>query len=166
MQPHSITPWYESVSAMLSKKVTVLEEYDEVVSSPSLTVNIPAVTVLKKMISRTKKDVKFSRINVYTRDGFSCQYCGEKKPIRSLTYDHVHPFSKGGKTVWENIVTACGRCNSKKDNKLLEDSGMKLLKRPVKPKTLPLSSALVLPAKVPALWLPYLEGQEGTIRSA
>lgn len=166
MAPHGIIPWYESISAMFGKKVLVLEEYSETVSSPSITVRIPAVVVLRKAIARTKRDVKFSRANVYQRDDHRCQYCGAKKPTRELTYDHVVPFSKGGKTVWENIATACSPCNTKKDDKTLERSGMRLLKKPVRPKSLPITSVMALPAEVPALWLPYLEGHSGLTRSA
>src|ERR1700686_1046450 len=137
MHPHRVTEWHESISLALSRKADVLEEYDEVVRSPSITVQIPAVLRLKKNLARPKTDEKFSRSNVYTRDQWTCQYCGEKKTPRQLTYDHVLPFSKGGKTDWHIIVSACGRCNRRKANKTPEKAGMRLLKHPVKPRSLP-----------------------------
>jgi 5-methylcytosine-specific restriction endonuclease McrA len=166
MAPHRISMWHESISLSLGHKADVLEEYDEVVRSPSITVQIPAVLRLKKHLSRTKNDVKFSRQNLYTRDGYACQYCGHKFAPKLLTYDHVLPFSKGGKTTWENIATACSKCNLKKRNRTPEQAGMKLLKLPVKPKSLPLTTAILLPHVVPELWLPYLEGHQTISRSA
>lgn len=156
MQPHQSVSWQEAVTLAFLDKAEVLEEYDASVSSPSMTVQIPAVLRLKKHVSRTKKDIKFSRINVYQRDDFRCQFCGEKKPQRALTYDHVVPFSRGGKTEWTNIVTACGPCNRRKGNRTPDEAGMHLMKRPVKPKVLPLVTAFVLPKTIPPQWLPYL----------
>ncbi len=134
----------------------MLEHYDAFVSSPSVRLQVPAVVRLRKMIARVKADVKFSRINVYTRDGFRCQYCGLKRTTKHLNYDHVLPRSQGGKTVWDNIVTSCISCNLRKDCRTPEQAGMRLLKRPTKPKTLPLSGTFVLPKDVPGPWMPYL----------
>jgi 5-methylcytosine-specific restriction endonuclease McrA len=156
MQPHQTTSWEEAVTLVYLKKGEVLEHYDAHVSSPSITYQIPAVIRLKKMIARIKTDVKFSRVNVYTRDGFRCQYCGLKKVMKLLNYDHVIPRSQGGKTTWDNIVTSCIKCNLKKDCQTPEEAGMRLLKKPVKPKSLPLSGVFIPPAHVPELWEPYL----------
>jgi 5-methylcytosine-specific restriction endonuclease McrA len=158
MAPHKLYDWHQSISAVLGKKANVLEEYEETVSAPSITLRIPAVIQLRKHLSRTKNDVKFSRHNVYLRDGFRCQYCGERFESRELTYDHVTPRSKGGLTNWTNIVAACRHDNGRKGNRTPEQAGMRLLTRPVKPKSLPLTGALALPRAVPELWLPYLEG--------
>lgn len=158
MQPHQSISWQEAITNVFLKKADVLEHYDAFVSSPSITLQIPAVIRLRKMIVRTKTDVKFSRINVYTRDGFRCQYCGKKYIMKHLNYDHVVPRSQGGKTTWENIVTSCVRCNSHKDSRTPEQAGMRLLKRPVKPKSLPLSGTFTIPKDVPELWAPYLIG--------
>ena len=157
MQPHQSVVWQEAVTLVFLGKAEALEHHDAVVSSPSVTIRLPAVARLKKTVSRMKKDVKFSRLNVYARDGFRCQFCGEKKAQRLLTYDHVLPFSRGGKTEWTNIVTACGSCNRRKANRTPEEANMRLLQRPVRPKALPLVSAFALPNVVPAEWLPYLQ---------
>ncbi len=79
-----------------------------------------------------KIDPNFTRFNVFLRDKFSCQYCGSK---HELTFDHLLPRSKGGKTDWDNVVTACSACNVKKGGRLLEKSGMKLNQRPFQPTT-------------------------------
>lgn len=75
----------------------------------------------------------FNRKNLFRRDCCRCQYCGKQMVTEELTIDHVIPRSKGGPTSWENCVLACVNCNSKKANRSLEASGMKLLKKPVKP---------------------------------
>lgn len=157
MQPHQVVDWMEAVTLVYLKKADVLEHHDDFVSSPSTTIQLPAVARLKRVVARTKTDVKFSRLNVYTRDGFRCQYCGTKRTMKHLNYDHVIPSSKGGKTVWENIVTSCIPCNLNKANKTPEQAGMRLMRHPVKPKSLPLTGTLVLPAEVPQIWKPYLD---------
>lgn len=156
MHPHQTVSWQEAVTLVYTKKGQVLEHYDAFVSSPSTTIQLPAVLRLTAMIAKMKSDVKFSRINVYTRDGFRCQYCRVKKPIKQLNYDHVIPRSKGGRTDWENIVTSCIPCNLKKDCKTLEQVGYRLMKKPVKPKSLPIAGVFILHTKAPELWHPYL----------
>ena len=76
------------------------------------------------------KGVVLSRDNVFKRDGFKCQYCGTEK---ELTLDHLIPKAKGGKTSWNNLVTACKSCNAKKGNYSLEEAGLELNLRPFRP---------------------------------
>lgn len=120
-QPISILPpstinWKEAITYMYLDKVHVLEWYDDwVVRSENWETRVPAVIMLKEMLRR-KRNPRFSRYNVYLRDLFTCQYCNTPEPQSKLTMDHVLPISKGGKTEWNNIVTACGPCNAKKGN--------------------------------------------------
>lgn len=158
MQPHSIATWQQSIVLLVTDKIDVLESYDATVSSPSLTLQIPAVVRLRKDVSMHKKGVKFSRINILTRDKLTCCYCGHKKQPRELNYDHVIPRAKGGKTVWENIVSACKPCNSKKGNRTPAQAGMRMHFKPYKPTTLPVMQPLLLDvSKVVDIWKPYLE---------
>lgn len=121
-----------------------------------LVVKMPAVIRLISVLGR-KKVVKFSRINVLTRDGFACQYCAAKKPSIELNYDHVLPRSRGGKTTWTNIVSSCLPCNSRKSNRTPEEAGMRLLKAPVCPKSLPIVAIrLHSLGEIPSLWRDYL----------
>ena len=90
---------------------------------------LPSVIALKEQIS-TKKDPAFTRFNVFLRDNCTCQYCGIKKKIKDLTFDHIIPRSHGGKTNWLNVVSACRSCNFKKGNKPLKSSGLKLKVQP------------------------------------
>jgi 5-methylcytosine-specific restriction endonuclease McrA len=155
MAPHKILPWQSAVTLVVLGKVDVLEEYDDTISSPSIELRTPAVVRLKRAIASMKRGVKFSRINVFTRDEFRCQYCGARKGMRELNYDHVIPRVRGGKTVWENIVTSCYACNDRKGHKTLEQAGMKLLRRPFKPRTLPMSFLPLDLRKVPERWAGY-----------
>src|ERR1700733_13585728 len=98
MAPHKIISWERAVVLVVLGKVDVIEEYDEEIRSRHLALRTPAVVRLKKARSTTKQVVRFSRINVYMRDGFRCQYCGERKSMRDLNYDHVTPRVKGGQT--------------------------------------------------------------------
>lgn len=82
--------------------------------------------------------VTFSRRNLFKRDHFMCQYCGERPGSEALTIDHVLPRSRGGKSNWENCVLACLDCNGRKANRTPEEARMPLLKRPVRPKWQPL----------------------------
>lgn len=116
MLPPSTIQWKEAITYLWLDKVHVLEWYDDwVVSSASWETRVPAVIMLKDMMKRKRKP-RFSRYNVYLRDMFTCQFCLTQFPQSQLTLDHVLPISKGGKTNWENIVAACGPCNSRKGN--------------------------------------------------
>ena len=160
MAPHKIISWQRAVVLVVLGKVDVLEEYDEEIRSRSFALRTPAVVRLKRGGTTQKQAVRFSRINVYTRDGFRCQYCGEKKTMRDLNYDHVIPRVKGGRTVWENIVTSCYACNDRKGSRSPEEAGMTLRKRPFKPKSLPVTPiALALSvtrSEMPDVWLRWL----------
>lgn len=114
--PLSAVPWKEAILYMYHDKCDVLEWYDDwVVRSPSWETRVPAVIMLKQFLRRSA-GVRFSKSNVYLRDQYHCLYCGTNVNNSTATMDHVIPISKGGKTNWENIVTACGPCNTKKAN--------------------------------------------------
>ena len=127
--PLSLWPWQEAVKAVWLDRVQIVAEYEEVVRSPSTTIRIPSVVVLKDFV-KPQKRVAFTRFNLFLRDEFSCQYCGSKG---DLTFDHVIPRARGGITSWENVVAACSRCNLRKGSKSLKQSGMALCKPPRRP---------------------------------
>jgi 5-methylcytosine-specific restriction endonuclease McrA len=156
MAPHKIITWQRAVVLSYLAKVEVLETWDEELCGPSASMKVPAVVRLTKGPVSTKTSIRFSRLNVFTRDKFRCQYCGEKKLTRQLNYDHVVPRVKGGKTVWENIVTSCYPCNDRKGSRTPEEAGMKLLRKPFKPAHLPVVPPIRLDeGDVPELWQPY-----------
>lgn len=128
--------------ADVSQQMVQVEE-DEFICSTNLKIKIPRVIVLVFYDKLPKRQVRFSRKNIFERDNYTCQYCGKQPPRRNkikwmeknqLNLDHVVPRSKGGKTVWTNIVTSCYDCNYKKGSKTLDQLGWKLKKRPKVPK--------------------------------
>lgn len=127
--PLSLWPWQDAVKAAFLDRVDIVAEYDEVVRSPSMTIKIPSVVVLKDYV-KPQKRVAFTRFNLFLRDEFRCQYCGAKD---DLTFDHVIPRASGGITSWENVVAACAPCNLRKGSKSLRRSGLGLRKVPRQP---------------------------------
>lgn len=111
--PLSIWSWQDAVKAVWLDRVSVLSEYETAVHSPRMTMRLPSVIALKEYIPSARRPA-FTRFNVFLRDEFSCQYCGVDRPSHDLTFDHVIPRSRGGRTTWENVVTACGPCNLRK----------------------------------------------------
>ncbi len=133
----------------------VLEEVDKPVRSQRQEWKMPSVIRQLKKFKRGR-DVQFSRLNIYMRDDWTCQYCRKKKSARDLNLDHVVPRCQGGQTNWKNIVTACRKCNDKKADKSVEEAKMKLLKMPEKPKKLP--QQMVINVKVlPKEWEAYID---------
>ncbi len=129
--PLSLWSWQDSIKSVFLNRVSIVSYYDRVVRSPSFSMKLPSVIALKDYI-KPLRNPNFTRFNVFLRDKFSCQYCGSKN---ELTFDHLLPRSKGGKTNWENVVTACSSCNVQKGGRLLEKSGMKLSIVPFAPTT-------------------------------
>lgn len=78
--------------------------------------------------------IHYNRRTIYRRDGYKCQYCGQSKSTSELSLDHVTPRCQGGLTTWENIVVACTECNSRKAGRTPDEAGMKLLRKPFRPK--------------------------------
>jgi len=155
-QPHRVVTWQRAVMLWWEGKCEVVEEYDNDIRSVSITIKMPAVVRLLHRVRGKKQAVKFSRINVATRDNFTCQYCVKKLPLSKLTYDHVVPKSKGGKTCWENIVMACHPCNEGKRDRSPEQAGLKLRKQPVKPAYLPVVTMRFEMTNIPDAWVSYV----------
>ena len=137
-EPVARVPWQRAVTLLFLGKVEVVEEYaDREIRSVTFVVKVPSVVRLLRALRGAKKGIKFSRENVYARDGGRCQYCGAGVRRSEITFDHVVPRALGGTTKWENIVIACVPCNQKKGGRTPVQAGMKLRATPVKPKKLP-----------------------------
>lgn len=154
--PLKVVPWQRAVQLLFLNKVEMIEEYDQDIRSTYLVIKVPSVVRLLNGFRRHKKPVKFSRVNIYGRDGYVCQYCGVKKTMGELTYDHVVPRTLGGKTTWTNIVTACSKCNAKKGGRTPEQARMRLKKKPVQPKDVPAIVIALSRTSVPDAWRDYL----------
>jgi 5-methylcytosine-specific restriction endonuclease McrA len=116
MLPLSTIGWEEAIRYLVSEKATPLEWYDDwIVRSEKWSTRVPAVMILKEY-QKKKTSVRFSKQNVFLRDGYVCQYCEDDVSKKTATLDHVLPTSHGGKTTWENTVTACAPCNASKGN--------------------------------------------------
>ena len=122
--PLSLWSWQDAIKAAFMDRVEIVAEYDYKVHSPSVSLKIPSVVVLKDYV-KPRKRVAFTRFNVFLRDEFRCQYCGKKG---ELTFDHILPRSSGGITSWGNVVAACAPCNMRKGSKSLRRAGMSLRK--------------------------------------
>lgn len=131
------------------------EHGDDVIRTPRMVLKVPRVVVLQGYDKLPRTRVRFSRQNVYLRDGFKCQYCAKRFPRHQLNLDHVVPRTQGGKTSWENVVCSCVKCNLAKGGRTPREANMKLLKVPKRPSW---SSLTPLLGRVPYKeWLPFLD---------
>lgn len=110
----------------------------EMIHGASLSILVPKIVVLSVYDRVPRLEVRFSRRNVLLRDKFTCQYCAKVMPETQLNLDHVTPRDKGGRTTWENIVTSCFRCNTRKANQLPHEAGMHPQRPPFAPRWRPL----------------------------
>jgi 5-methylcytosine-specific restriction endonuclease McrA len=127
--PLSVWNWQDTIKAVFLDRVTILEEYDRTIASPSFSMRLPSVVCLKTYVKPARHPA-FTRFNVFLRDRFTCQYCGTRD---ELTFDHVIPRVHGGHTTWENIVAACSPCNLRKGGYLPHQIAMHPLQKPYKP---------------------------------
>ncbi|MBW1681596.1 MAG: HNH endonuclease [Deltaproteobacteria bacterium] len=155
-EPLRIINWKKAITLLLLGKVEVVEEYKREIRSVTFSVKLPSVVRLLRMVKRPNTPVKFSRQNIYARDKYRCQYCGTRFSPEELTYDHVLPRSRGGKTQWENIVTCCIPCNRRKGGRTPGEAGMSLVKKPTKPRWIPAIRITIGFREVPHSWRDYL----------
>jgi len=160
--------WYMKYDTHNSRSIEILDFYkdDYILGTNNKHHPIPCVVKTFKYYKLKNQEVNFSRKNLFLRDNFSCQYCGIKKDINKLTYDHVIPKSlwsdtKSSATCWTNIVTACYDCNRKKGNKTPKQANMPLLNLPIVPKKnikyLPVTQLISnIRYNMPEEWLIYL----------
>lgn len=136
-------------------EIPVMANDRDVVATPSLRLKVPRVLQLTSCDRHPRQDVRFSRHNLYARDGSRCQYCGRRFPTAELSLDHVVPLSRGGKTDWDNVVCACLKCNVRKGNRTPDEAGMVLVKVPVRPKPSPLG--FLSPQRIHPDWRNFLD---------
>jgi 5-methylcytosine-specific restriction endonuclease McrA len=155
-QPLRVEPWTRAITDVFLGRVEVVEySRDRTIKAVTRELPMPAVVRVLRRFRRVRRAIRFSRVNIFTRDDFTCQYCGDRLVTEELTFDHVVPRAAGGKTTWENIVTCCVPCNRAKGNRTPEEARMKLRRRPTKPHHLPVVTADLDRRQVPEEWLPY-----------
>ena len=154
-EPLNVCSTKRAVSMMISEKATMLENGRGFIRSITMDFPAPSVIRLGRMIKRPRPSVKLSKSEIFRRDAYVCQYCG-KKTIE-LTIDHIVPRSKGGSHSWDNLITACPKCNTKKGAKTKKEANMELLSIPKTPS----ASAFYMFKKYlnkNETWLPYIDG--------
>jgi 5-methylcytosine-specific restriction endonuclease McrA len=122
----------------------------------------PRVIVLTVFDRVPRRHVRFSRANVMTRDGFTCQYCGDRPPRSQLNLDHVVPRAHGGRSTWENVVASCLDCNRQKGGRTPEQAGLRLLRAPARPRWTPLATLPLAHVRHDE-WRPYLRVVDGPL---
>jgi 5-methylcytosine-specific restriction endonuclease McrA len=152
--PLSLWGWQDAVKAVFLDRVNIVSEYDRAVRSPSIEMKLPSVVSLKNYV-RPALYPAFTRFNVFLRDRFTCQYCGDDQ---DLTFDHLVPRSRGGMTRWENVTTACAPCNLQKGGKLPHEAKMHPALKPYRPTVFELhrNGRLFPPNYLHESWLDYL----------
>jgi 5-methylcytosine-specific restriction endonuclease McrA len=155
-QPLRVEHWTRAVADLFRGKIEVIEySRDRTIKGVSREWPMPAVVRVLRRFRRDRQAIRFSRLNIYTRDGFTCQYCGGRQDSEDLTFDHVLPRAAGGRTTWDNIVTCCVACNAAKASRTPEQAGMRLRRRPTKPRYLPAVTVRMDRRQVPEEWRPY-----------
>ena len=135
-------------------KLAIVER-EEAIGLVDRMIRIPRVILLLAYDRMPIGQVRFTRLNIYTRDKSTCQYCGKRFAKSDLSLDHIIPRSSGGRSTWENIVCCCAPCNRKKGGRTPHDAGMNLLKRPKKPNWTPFYKISLRDLKRKE-WLPFL----------
>ena len=130
--PLSLWSWQDAVKAVFLDRVSILSTYDRSVRAVNFEMKLPSVIALKDYVPSERKPA-FTRFNVFLRDRFACQYCDDSFPANDLTFDHLVPRSRGGRTEWGNVVTACSACNLRKGSRLPRECGMYPRHRPAPP---------------------------------
>lgn len=153
-QTHDLGSWIEYSARSTST---------DLIHTVRLAMQVPGIVVLGLYEKIPRLEVKFTRRNVFLRDQFTCQYCARSLPEVQLNLDHVIPRQKGGRTTWENIVTSCIRCNTRKANKLPHEADMHPLNKPVAPRWKPLFG-LRENGLGAASWAHFLDPESGAIR--
>ena len=157
-EPLRVVHWKKAITLLWQGKVEVLEVYDRDIQGVSITLKLPAVMRLLRPVrlKDSHRAVKFSRITIFTRAGYACQYCNKTHSCDVLTFDHIIPIARGGKKTWENIVTACWRCNNRKSGRFPEEAGMRLVRKPMKPRWNPVITITIGIRNAPQSWRDYL----------
>jgi len=129
-QPLAVVSARRAVVLVLKDKAELLVPNGQLFRSERVSMEAPSVLRLRQFVRVPyRATAPLTRRAVFARDSWSCQYCGSA----AENLDHVVPKSRGGTHTWENVVAACRRCNSKKENRLIEDAGLRLARRPMAP---------------------------------
>ncbi len=134
-EPLNICKLKRAITLLLKNKAEVVEQDSSFINTVSSKIEVPSVIRLCYLVKVPTKKIQPTRRNILIRDNFTCQYCGKK--TNDLTIDHLIPRKYGGKSTWENLVSACKECNNKKGDKPLSEVNIKLKSTPKSLKYIP-----------------------------
>lgn len=154
--------WVEMSEFMAAEEEAI--EHGEWVHSVNFAVLVPRVIRLTLYDKVPKLTLRFNRRNLFARDNNTCQYCGKHYSLSQLSFDHIIPRSRGGKTTWENVVCCCLRCNGRKGDHLPEEVNMKLIQKPIRPRQNPLMTVKLDNPKY-EIWRTFLKGSSSLTQS-
>jgi 5-methylcytosine-specific restriction endonuclease McrA len=154
-EPLKIIPWERAITLMFRGKVEVVNTYEREVRSVSLAIKVPSVVRLLRYVKLGARKPPLTRLNLLARDNFSCQYCARELTIKDSSIDHVVPRSQGGRTTWENVVTACHPCNREKGGRTPVQARMLLRSTPREPDWLPVLTVR-FSRSMPVTWHHFL----------
>ena len=154
-EPLSVVSVRRAVLLLLKEKAEIVEAAEAELRSEHVSMPMPLVIRLVYYVRIPHRlSLPVTRRTVLARDHYTCQYCGRQPSRKDLTVDHIVPRSRGGHTAWENVVTACQRCNGRKGNRTPEEAGMSLLSPPVRPRYVALT--LVEGGEIRHVWDKYM----------
>lgn len=154
-EPLSVVSVKRAVVLLLKEKAELIEAAEARLRAENFSLPVPLVIRLVYFVKIPARiSLPVTRRTVLARDNFTCQYCGVIPPRKFLTVDHVLPRSRGGKTTWENVVTACEKCNGKKGNRTPAEANMVLLDQPKRPRYIAI--AALSSTEVRQAWSKYM----------
>lgn len=131
-EPLNVCDVRRAVAMLIGGKAEIVENGRGELHSASQVLPFPSVIRLAYLIRRPRPRVRLTRREIFRRDGYTCQYCGQQ--MHTLTMDHVIPRTRGGAHTWENLVSACPTCNRRKGSRTPEEAHMSLLHVPYEPR--------------------------------
>lgn len=154
-EPLNVVSVKRAVVLLLKEKAELIEAAEAKLRAENFSLPVPLVIRLVYFVKIPRRvSLPVTRRGVLSRDNYTCQYCGVAPPRKDLTVDHVVPRSRGGKSTWDNVVTACQKCNGRKGNRTPVEANMTLLARPQRPRYLAL--AVVTSAETQQAWRKYI----------
>jgi 5-methylcytosine-specific restriction endonuclease McrA len=154
-EPLNVVSVKRAIVLLLKEKAELVEAAEAMLRSESFSLPVPLVIRLVYFVKIPRRiSLPVTRRGVLSRDHYTCQYCGATPSRKNLTVDHVIPRSRGGKTTWENVVTACDKCNGRKGNRTPAEAGLKLLTQPERPRYLAIASLASVEAR--QVWGKYI----------
>ncbi len=159
-EPLQICTARRAVILLFAGKAERIEDNPQLIRSPSIAIHVPSVIRLQHFIKPPAVPMlSFNKKNILKRDAYTCQYCGRNGGER-MTIDHVVPKAQGGRTIWENVVSACRTCNLRKGNRRPGEAGMHLLRKPARPHSFSYLGILAHASPQYQAWRKYLPRED------